>query len=223
MEGNQQRAVVTGGQGELAQAIVAELAACGLEVLAPGRAQLDVADGSSVADYFRQLENDGGVDLLVCNAGLVRDGLLLKMTESSWDEVMQVNLAGAMRCAQAVLRGMVKRRRGHVVLISSFSAVKPPAGQVNYAAAKAGLHGFAKSLAAEVGGRGIRVNVVMPGFLPSKMTEHVAGAARERVEHGHVMGGVSDAADAAKFIRFLHLEMARTSGQIFNLDGRVMS
>ncbi|MGC4013023.1 MAG: SDR family NAD(P)-dependent oxidoreductase [Luteolibacter sp.] len=169
--------VVTGGTGDLGQVIAREFQIAGWEVVSPGRVDLDVTSPDSVAAFFKDRETD----LLVCNAGLTRDVPLAKLSESDWDAVMQANLHGAARCAKAALRGMVKRRTGHIVFISSFSALHPPVGQAAYAAAKAGLIGLAKSLAREVGRAGVRINAVLPGFLETRMT---AGVSPERRTEG---------------------------------------
>jgi 3-oxoacyl-[acyl-carrier protein] reductase len=209
--------VITGGAGDLGTALALEFRQAGWRVEAPGREQLDVTDPDSVAQFFENRE----LDLLVCNAGAIRDTLLSKTTEADWDAMMAVNLDGTARCARAGVRTMVKRRLGHVVLISSFSAIHPPAGQVAYAAAKAGLIGFGKSLAKEVGSRGIRANVVLPGFLETRMTENVSAGRREEVCAEHALGRFNTVESVAKFIRCLEEEMPHTSGQVFQLDSRI--
>ena len=193
--------------------------AAGWDVLSPGRAQLDVSSAESVDQYFSSV---GEVDLLVCNAGVTADSLLAKMSESQWDKALEVNLKGAFRCARAVSRQMLRRRSGQVIFVSSYSAFHPPAGQANYAAAKAGLVGMAKSLAAEWGSRGVRVNVVVPGFLETKMTASVADVAREAALSKHVLGRFNEPEKVAKFVHFLEEEMPFTSGQVFNLDSRLL-
>lgn len=209
--------VITGGEGDLGQAMAGEFRNAGWRVEAPGRAVLDVTASESVATFFKGRETD----LLVCNAGLTRDLPLLKLAESDWDEVMAANLSGAAHCAKAALRGMVKRRSGHIVFISSFSALHPPAGQAAYVAAKAGLIGLGKSLAREVGGAGIRVNVVLPGFLETKMTTGVSDERREQVKSEHVLGRFNTVEAVARFIRTLQEDLPHTSGQVFQLDSRI--
>lgn len=214
------RVLITGGGGGVGGACQALFEAAGWEVLAPGRSQLDVSLADSVESFFNQL---GEIDLLLCNAGVTDDSLLARMTEAQWDKALEVNLKGAFRCARAVSQKMLRRRAGHVVFVSSYSAFHPPAGQANYAAAKAGLIGLAKSLAAEWGGRGVRVNVVVPGFLETKMTQPVAAAAREAALAKHVLGEFNKPQQVAKFVHFLEEEMPFTSGHVFNLDSRVLS
>ena len=142
------QAIITGGKGGLGEAISIKLKSAGVDVLSPGRGDLNVADAASVRDYFHQLDY---IDLLVCNAGAILDKPLARMSESDWDQVMQVNLKGAFLCAREVSRSMMKRRSGHIIFISSFSAIHPPAGQANYAAAKSALLGVMKSMAQELG------------------------------------------------------------------------
>ncbi|BCU76617.1 SDR family NAD(P)-dependent oxidoreductase [Luteolibacter sp. LG18] len=211
------RIIITGGEGGLGQAIAGEFRVAGWEVAAPGRVDLDVASPGSVAAFFKDRETD----LLVCNAGLTRDVPLVKLSEADWDAVLQTNLHGAARCAKAALRGMVKRRTGHVVFISSFSALHPPAGQAAYAAAKAGLIGLGKSLAREVGRAGVRINVVLPGFLETRMTTGVSPERRDEVLTEHTLGRFNTPGAVARFIRTLEEGLPHTSGQIFQLDSRV--
>jgi len=210
--------LITGGDGGLAVAMAAELRDAGMEVSAAGRRELDVCDEEMVKGYFSKFEK---LDLLVCNAGCIRDEVLLKMREREWDEVMEVNLKGAFLTARAAVRKML-RAGGHVVFVSSYSAFKPPVGQANYAAAKAGLVGFAKSLASELGGKNVRVNVIVPGFLETKMTDHFSEDARKEVREKHCLKRLNEVECVAKFLRCLHFDMPHTSGQIFHLDSRIL-
>lgn len=214
------QALVTGGGGELAAAIAAELERRGFEVLAPGRDALDVSDEGSVAAYFESRVG-GGLELLVNNAGLRRDALIASMSESDWDEVMGVNLRGAFLCARLALRGFVKRRRGHVVNIGSYSGRSGPAGQANYAASKAGLVALTQSIAKEGGRRGVRANCVLPGWMETKFTDGVSAPVRERALGFHALGRFNTPPEAARFIGFLHEDMEAVSGQVFQLDSRV--
>jgi 3-oxoacyl-[acyl-carrier protein] reductase len=180
--------VITGGAGGLGRALATAFADAGHEVLAPGRDELEVTDAAAVKDYFKGRE----VGLLICNAGTTRDALLAKVSGEDWDEVMRVNLRGAALCAAAGSRGMVRARAGHIVFISSHSAIHPPAGQAAYAAAKAGLIGLTMSLAKELGPAGVRVNAVLPGFLETRK-----GARARTLQHGggrrRVPGGIARA------------------------------
>lgn len=216
---DQGQVVITGGQGALAQAMGAGLVGAGLEVRLPGRSELDVLDEGSVEGYFAELCS---LDLVVCNAGVTGDGVLSAMKERTWDDVLDVNLKGAFLVAKAAAKMMVKQRRGHIVFVSSYSAFHPPVGQANYAAAKAGLTGMALSMARELGGRGVRVNTIVPGFMETPMTQGLPGEVREAVRQKHVLGAFNTVECVAQFLKCLHCDMEYTSGQIFNLDSRLL-
>ena len=209
--------VITGGEGTLARALATAFAAAGHAVLSPGRRELDVTDENAVRAFFR----DHSPELLICNAGLTRDAPLARLGEAAWDEVMAVNLRGAAACAAAASRGMVRARRGHLVFISSYSALHPPLGQAAYAAAKAGLLGLAKSLARELGPAGIRVNTILPGFLDTPMTAALPEERREQVRRDHLLDRFNTAEAAAQFLVHLHDRLPHTSGQVFQLDSRI--
>jgi len=170
-----------------------------------------------VASYFADRE----VDLLVCAAGIIRDAPLLTLSEQNWDEVCQTNLSGSARCAKAVATGMLQRRKGHIVLISSYSALHPSIGQAAYAASKAALIGLGLSLARELGSAGIRSNVVLPGFLATKMTGSLSPERQQAVLDNHLLRRLNTPDRVARFVRFLEEDMPHTSGQVFNLDSRV--
>lgn len=212
-------AVITGGAGDLAQTIAAELRQAGFEVLAPGRDALDVTSAASVRAFFAGLKQ---LDLLVNNAGVCHDVSVAKMTEADFDHVVDVNLKGAFLVAQSAVKLMSKQRHGHLVNIGSYSALSGPAGQANYAAAKAGLIGFTQSIAKEYGARNIRANCVLPGFLETKMTRHLLedAAWQENLLSQHTLGRLNTTQDVARFILFLH-SMENVSGQVFQLDSRV--
>lgn len=212
-------AVITGGAGDLAQVIAAELQDAGFTVLSPGRAEMDVSSADSVRAFFSGLKQ---IDLLINNAGLCRDISVAKMTEADFDHVVEVNLKGAFLTTQAAVKLMSKQRCGHIVNIGSYSALSGPAGQANYAAAKAGLIGFTQSIAKEYGARNIRANCVLPGFLKTKMTRHLLTDAAwyEALLGQHTLGRLNTAQDVARFIAFLH-SMENVSGQVFQLDSRV--
>ncbi|MBL9133843.1 MAG: SDR family oxidoreductase [Verrucomicrobiaceae bacterium] len=210
------KALITGGEGDLARHIRAELESAGWDVLAPGRAELDVLDPKS---YFAQLDR---LDLLINNAGVFRDAPLIKMSEEDFDAVVDVNLKGAFLCTQAALKLMSRQREGHIINIGSYSALSGPAGQSNYAAAKAGLIALTQSTAKEYGARNVRANCVLPGFLETKMTRHLLedAAWRQNLLAQHTLGRLNTPQDAARFIAFLH-SMPNVSGQVFQLDSRV--
>ena len=162
-------------------------------------------------------------ELLVHNAGIRLDRPLARLTEADWHQVIDVNLSAAHRLSKAmVARWRQSARPGHLIFIGSHSGCHGVAGQANYAAAKAGLCGLAKSLAAELGGEGIRVNVVLPGFLETRMTRDLSPRDRRRHLQRHVLGRFNQVEDAAGFIRFLH-GMRHVSGQVFQLDSRIDS
>lgn len=209
--------VITGGEGALARALASAFSAAGHSVLSPGRRELDVTDGCAVREYFHQ----NPAELLICNAGITRDAPLARLGERAWDEVMAVNLRGAAACAAAASRGMLRARRGHLVFISSHSALHPPSGQAAYAAAKAGLLGLAQSLARELGPAGIRVNTILPGFLDTPMTAQLSGERREQVRRDHVLDRFNTTEAAAEFLVHLHDHLPHTSGQVFQLDSRI--
>lgn len=211
-------ALITGGEGTLASALHRELSTQGYEIHAPGKGVLDVTETESIRDYMAALSR---LDLLVCNAGLVADKTLARMEDSDFSRVLDVCLTGAFRTARAALKLMSKQKRGHIVFIGSFSALRGPIGQTNYAAAKAGLFGLAESLAKEYGGRNIRVNVVLPGFMETKMTAGLDDSTRETYRQTHALGRFNTPAETARFIAFLDQHLPHTSGQVFNLDSRI--
>ena len=211
-------ALITGGEGTLASALHRELSNQGYEIHAPGKSLLDVMETPSIQDYMSKLPR---LDLLVCNAGLVEDKTLSRMEDEDFSKVLDVCLTGAFRTARAALKLMSKQRQGHIVFIGSFSALRGPIGQANYAAAKAGLFGLAESLAKEYGGRNIRVNVILPGFMETKMTAGLDDSKREEYRQTHTLGRFNTCAETVRFIAFLDQHLPHTSGQIFNLDSRV--
>jgi len=210
-------ALITGGAGDLATELSGQLLQAGYEVKAPSRNELDVSDAGAV-DAF--VKNCADIDLLINNAGLTMDQPISRMSEADWDGVLSVNAKGAFLCAKAVLRKMLKQRAGHIINIGSYSALRPPVGQANYAAAKAALIGLTQSLAAESGSRGVRVNCVLPGFLQTRMTKDLSEKARSRALQGHVLQKFNSVADAARFMLFLD-SMEAVSGQVFQLDSRL--
>lgn len=186
-------------------------------IFAPDRKSLDV----SKPDSFRYLPQLGSADLLVCAAGMIRDRPLLRMDESAWDEVITTNYDGAAAVAKAVLPGMIARGRGHIIFISSFSAIHPPLGQVAYATAKAALLDLTASLAAKNGRHGVRVNAILPGFLETAMTRTVSDVRKSEILDDHVLGRFNRPETVARFIRYLHEHLPETSGQAFQLDSRL--
>ena len=209
--------VITGGQGGLAQAVRAAFEASGWQVDSPGRAELDVTDTRAVSAYL----TPRNPDLLICAAGLTRDAPLAKLDQESWDAVMATNYRGSAACAAAVLPGMVARRKGHIIFISSRSAIHPPAGQAAYAAAKAAVLGLTRSLATAYGSHDIRVNAILPGFLETPMTASVSDTRRAEVLAEHVLGRFNTPGAVAKFLLHLQEDLPAVSGQVFQLDSRI--
>lgn len=211
-------ALITGGLGDLAQALHVELTGQGYAVHAPGRVELDVTDTASVNAFVGGLE---AIDLLVCNAGVCRDAGVLKMEEDDFDLVLDTCLTGAFRAARASLKRMSRQRQGHVVFIGSFSGWRGPAGQANYAAAKAGLMGLTQSLAAEYGARNIRVNCVLPGFMETRMTAGLVEELKKTFRAAHTLGRFNTPQEVGRFVVHLDRFLPHTSGQVFNLDSRL--
>lgn len=210
--------VITGGSGGLGQGILHAFAPPAWEVAAPPRGELDVADSAAIQRWF----DSRPVDLLVCAAGITRDAPLARLEEMAWDDVFAVNYQGAADCAAAALPGMIRRGHGHIVFISSYSARHPPVGQAAYAAAKAALLGLTESLARQHGRRGIRVNAILPGFMETRMTDAVAARRKTQILADHHLGRLNTPAAVGKFIHHLHEDLPHTSGQVFQLDSRIL-
>lgn len=217
MTRGKQHAVITGGTGCLGQAIAAALQSPDWSIAAPGSKDLDIRNAVGISRYF----NQGPVDLLVCAAGVIRDVPMVRATEAIWDEIWAVNYQGAALCAEAVLPGMLGKKCGHIILISSYSAIHPPLGQVAYATAKAALIGLGADLAMRYGSSNIRVNVILPGFLETRMTEQISSGRRSEILATHALGRFNTCCETAGFIRFLHHELPHASGQVYQLDSRV--
>ena len=209
--------VITGGAGGLAKAITAAFDDPNWGIAHPDRHTLDVTQRQSVSTFFESRN----VDLLICAAGLTHDAPILRMTEDSWDQVMEVNFFGAKTCAEAALPKMMERGEGHIIFISSYSALHPPIGQAAYATAKAALLGLTKDLARRHGANRIRVNAILPGFLDTQMTATVSTKRQHEILTDHVLGQFNTPKAVAEFIRYLHERLLYTSGQQFQLDSRV--
>lgn len=191
----------------------------------PGAAKgyaVDVADGAKVAELGKQVLADfgTGVDILVNNAGVTRDGLALRMSEEDWDTVLDTNLKGAFNLVKAFQRSILKSKNGRIINIASVIGLIGNAGQCNYAASKAGLIGFSKSLAREFAGRGITVNAIAPGFIVTDMTNELNDAQKEGVLKAIPLGTFGQAADIAHAAAFLASDEARyITGQVLAVDG----
>ena len=181
----------------------------------------DVTDSAQVQDMFHILEDDwGGVDILVNNAGINRDSLLIRMSESDWDDVVEVNLKGAFLCCRAAAKTMLRKRWGRIIIISSIVGLVGNVGQANYAASKAGLVGLTKSLAREIASRNITVNSLTPGFIETDMTKTMTKEMMELVIGRIAMGHLGSPQDVAGFVAFLAGEEAGyITGQAFAVDG----
>jgi 3-oxoacyl-[acyl-carrier protein] reductase len=194
------------------------------EALGPsgGRgAVLDVGSQASIEALIDEIESrEGPVGILCNNAGITRDTLLLRMKQEDWDAVLQTNLASVFKLSKAVLRGMMKARKGRIISIASVVGLTGNAGQANYAAAKAGIVGFSKSLAREVGSRHITVNVVAPGFIDTDMTRALSEEQRAGLSTQIPLGRLGLPADIAAAVAFLASpEAAYITGETLNVNG----
>ncbi|QMT33328.1 3-oxoacyl-ACP reductase FabG [Conchiformibius steedae DSM 2580] len=185
---------------------------------------LNAAENSAVENLIAEVEKQyGKIDILVNNAGITRDNLLMRMKEEDWDAVMDVNLKSVFRASKAVLRGMMKQRAGRIITITSVVGTMGNAGQTNYAAAKAALAGFSKSLAREAGSRGITVNCVAPGFIDTDMTRVLPEETRKMFEAQTALGHFGEAQDIADAVCFLASEQARyITGQTLHVNGGML-
>jgi 3-oxoacyl-[acyl-carrier protein] reductase len=237
-----QVALVTGASRGIGRAIALELAGMGASVIgtatsaegaaaidqvlagcpSPGRGiVLDVADPAQCEEALRNVESrEGVITILVNNAGITRDNLLLRMKQEDWDMVINTNLAGAFRLCKGVLRGMMKARRGRINNIASVVGLIGNPGQANYCAAKAGIIGFTRSLAREVGSRGITVNVVAPGFIDTDMTKALPEEQRRALAGQIPLGRLGTPDDIAAAVAFLASDQAGwITGETLNVNG----
>jgi 3-oxoacyl-[acyl-carrier protein] reductase len=236
-------ALVTGGSRGIGRAICARLGAMGALVYinyvsrssaaeetqklirdAGGKAeimQFDVADSGAVQDAVKEIVSKAGsIDILVNNAGITRDGLMARMKESDWDEVVNTNLKGSFLCAKAASRVMMKKKSGRIINISSVSGVAGNPGQVNYSAAKAGLIGLTKSMAREYASRNITVNCVAPGYIETEMTDLLDEQTQQQIKNEIPLGTFGRAEDVAAAIAYLASEDGRyITGQTIHVNG----
>jgi len=235
-----QVAVVTGGARGIGLAIARTLAEGGARVAIvdvdekgsnasaedlPGEGhrgyRADVTSAEEIQGVFRAVEEEvGPITILVNNAGITRDNLLLRMSEEEWDQVLTVNLKGAFNTTKGVARGMMKRRQGAIVNISSVVGRMGNAGQANYAASKAGMIGLTKSVAREFASRGVRCNAIAPGFIRTEMTAKLKPEVIEGLKAQIPMGTLGDPEDVARVVRFLVGPGAvYITGQVIGVDG----
>ena len=227
-------ALVTGASRGIGRAIAASLADAGAAVVVAyhsgadeaealaqeigGRAvQADVADAGSAA---KLVEESGDLDVLVNNAGVTRDGLLVRMSDDDWSTVIDTNLASVFYTCRAAVRGMMRRRAGAIVNISSIVGIHGNWGQTNYAASKAGIIGFTKALARELGSRNVRANVVVPGYVKTRLTDVLPEDATQAMLDNTPLGRLGDPEDVAGAVRFLCSEEAAfITGAVLLVDG----
>jgi len=244
MELTDRVAIVTGSARGIGRAIALKLAGVGAnivvndiaaaadslektaeEIRALERQSLAVtADVSSPDDVARLVETSAGhfgrIDILVNNAGVTRDQLIMRMSDEEWDTVLNIDLKSAFLCTRAVLRHMLRQRWGRIINIASVVGIIGNAGQANYASAKAGIIGLTKSIAKEVGSRGVTANAIAPGFIESKMTEQLDEKQRQALLEHIPLGSIGTPQDVAEAVAFLASEEAKyITGQVLNVDG----
>ena len=211
-------AIVYRAQANAAQEVVDGIVAAGGEAFA---VQADVRFPEAVQGMVDQVQAAWGrIDILVNNAGITRDGLLARMSEADWHDVVETHLTGAFLCSKAVLRGMMRRRWGRIINLSSVAGLAGNAGQCNYAAAKAGLIGFTRSLAKEVGSRKITVNAIAPGFVDTEMTAKLAKEWKEKALKLTPVGRFGQPGEIASMVVYLSSDAAAfITGQVISIDG----
>jgi len=237
--------LVTGASRGIGAAIAIELAKCGASVIGTATSEkgaeiikksfeinkvkgqamvLDVNSNASIETLMDKINEEfGTVDILINNAGITRDTLLMRMKEEDWDTVISTNLKSVYKLSQAVLRGMMKNRSGRIINISSVVGHMGNAGQTNYAAAKAGINGFTKSLAQEVGSRGITVNAIAPGFIDTDMTRALDDTQRESLLKHIPLAKLGQPQDIAQAVCFLASDAANyITGETIHVNGGML-
>ncbi|MGD9897498.1 MAG: 3-oxoacyl-[acyl-carrier-protein] reductase [Calditrichaceae bacterium] len=235
-------AIVTGSSRGIGKSIALELAARGANIVLSGRNKEsldkvskeiiekgpdvlavagDVGNASDAQNLIDSaLEKFGKIDILINNAGITRDNLLLRMSEEDWDIVLKTNLKGAYNCIRSITKPYMKQRNGVIINITSVIGQVGNAGQVNYAASKAGVIGLTKSVAKELSGRNIRVNAVAPGFIETEMTENLPQQVKDELLKSIPLAKLGQPEDVAKLVSFLVSDdAAYITGQVINVDG----
>ena len=232
-------AVVTGGSRGIGRAIAAAFAERGVRVVLTGRSAesaqktaeelgagaqglaMDVADRDAVSRTIKSvLDEHGRIDILINNAGITRDNLLMRMKSEEWDAVMATNVNALYYCSQAVLRPMIRQRSGRIINMSSVVGLMGNAGQVNYATSKAAILGFTKALAREVASRNVTVNAVAPGFIETDMTRELPEGATDALDEAIPMKRIGQPADVAAAVIYLASEGASyVTGQVLQVNG----
>jgi 3-oxoacyl-[acyl-carrier protein] reductase len=227
-------ALVTGGSKGIGRAIARELAAAGATVVVgyrSGREEAEsvaaeiggravAADVADLAAAKSLVEQAGDLDILVNNAGVTRDGLIVRMPDDDWRTVLETNLSSVFYTCRAAARGMMRRRAGAIVNLSSIVGLHGNPGQTNYAASKAGIIGFTKSLARELGQRGVRANVVAPGYVTTQLTDVLPEEAKQAMLANTPLGRLGSPEDVARAVRFLVSdEAAFITGEVLLVDG----
>lgn len=229
-------ALVTGASRGIGRAIALRLAKAGMNVAVCARGEAildafedprimpvkaDVGDPGQVEELVKRvLERYGRIDAVVNNAGITRDGLLMRMSDQDWEQVLRINLTGTFHVCRAVIRQMLKQRSGRIVNIASIVGVAGNAGQANYAAAKAGIIGLTKSLAKEVASRQILVNAVAPGYIDTDMTQALNEQQKQAIVNMIPLGRVGQVNDVAELVHFLVSDANQyITGQVIHVDG----
>ncbi len=235
-------ALVTGASRGIGRAIAETLGGAGATVIGTATSQtgaqaiseyfaeakiagtgmmLNVADNDSIATVTKAIVSEfGAISILINNAGITRDNLLMRMKNEEWDDIITTNLSSVFKLSKTCLRGMMKARHGRIISIASVVGATGNAGQANYAAAKAGIVGFSKSVAREIGSRGITVNVVAPGFIDTDMTKALSDEQRNAMLKNIPLGSLGDPKDIANAVLFLASEMgAYITGETIHVNG----
>jgi 3-oxoacyl-[acyl-carrier protein] reductase len=224
-------ALITGGNRGIGLAIARSLAQDGFHVVIGSRSgqvvdgfdcvAMDVSSAQSVDDAFSHVENTWGIpEVLVCNAGITKDALVMRMSDEDFEDVINTNLTGAFRVAKRATKGLLKLKKGRLIFISSVVAMLGSPGQVNYAASKSGLIGMARSFARELGSRGITANVIAPGFVETDMTASLDDKRRQEISSSIPLGRFSDAQEIANVVSFIASTKAGyITGAVIPVDG----